>query len=75
MAKKLALTSETVKTAEHADFGSLMRPLTDSEKVILQNHINEGYDTFITRVSEGRGITKAMSRLVGQVGSARQRCP
>lgn len=66
LAKKLALTSETVKTAEHADFGSLMRPLTDSEKVILQNNINEGYDTFITRVSEGRGITKAMVDSVGQ---------
>lgn len=66
LTKKLALTSETVKTAEHADFGSPMRPLTDSEKVILQNYINKGYDTFITRVSEGREISKAMVDSVGQ---------
>lgn len=66
LAKKLALTQETVKTAEFADFPSFLRPMTDREKNILQNYINQGYDTFITRVSEGRGISKAQVDSIGQ---------
>ena len=66
LASKLALRQETVKTAEFADFPSMMRPMTDREKEILQGYINQGYDTFITRVSEGRGLTKAQVDSIGQ---------
>ena len=66
LAKKLALTQETVKTAAYADFPTFMRPMTESEQAILQDYINQGYDTFLTRVSEGRGITKAQVDSIGQ---------
>lgn len=66
LAKKLAVNEETVKTAEFADFPTLFRPMTDREKTIFQGYIDKGYDTFITRVSEGRGISKARVDSIGQ---------
>ena len=64
--RKLALTQETVKTTRYADFPDVTKPMTDEEKALFQNYINRGYDTFITRVSEGRGITKQQVDSVGQ---------
>src|SRR5205814_6840204 len=63
---KLGITFDTVKTGAHADLFSLTRPLTEDEKGILQAEIEKIYDTFITRVSEGRHIDKAMVDSIGQ---------
>ena len=40
---KLGVNFSTVKTNELSDFGNSMRPMTDSERVILQIYINRGY--------------------------------
>ncbi|MDO4771267.1 signal peptide peptidase SppA [Porphyromonas sp.] len=66
LAQKLDVTHETVKTAQLADFGEAYRPMTAQEKEVLQDYIERGYDTFITRVAEGRGMTKAQVDSVGQ---------
>ncbi len=66
LANKLDLTYETVKTAELADIGNQYRPMSEKEKVALQEHIERGYDLFLTRVAEGRGMTKAQVDSVGQ---------
>ncbi|WP_251620063.1 signal peptide peptidase SppA [Odoribacter lunatus] len=63
---KLGLTSSTVKTNEHSDFGGAYplplpisnRPLTAYEKQVLQNYIENGYETFLNRVAEGRHMTR-----------------
>ncbi|MCH7415676.1 signal peptide peptidase SppA [Belliella sp. R4-6] len=58
MKNKLGLTTDVVKTGELSDFLSFSRKLTDLEKSIYQSNVEEGYDTFISRVSEGRNMTK-----------------
>lgn len=51
---KLGITFDQVKTAPNADIGSVTRPLTEGEKIIIQSEIDTIYHDFKTRVSEGR---------------------
>ncbi len=54
--KKLGVTTDGVSTGELSDFMNPTRQLTEVEKTIIQNQIEEGYETFISRVAEGRGM-------------------
>ena len=63
---KLGITFDGVKTNKHADLGSMVRPLTDAEKRIIQDEIERIYDVFITHVAEDRGLTKAEVDSIGQ---------
>ena len=56
---KLGLTFDGVKTGEYADIMSTNRPLTPGERAIIQKSVNNIYDTFITKVADGRKKTKA----------------
>ena len=53
---KLGVTTDVVSTGELSDFGNMGRPLTEVERTILQSGVEDGYETFITRVAEGRGM-------------------
>lgn len=55
---KVGLTFDVVKTNKFSDFGNIMRPFNDDEKVLLQMMITQGYDTFVSRCAEGRHMTK-----------------
>lgn len=63
---KLALTYDTVKTGKMADFGDTRRDMRPEELALMQRYVEEGYDKFITRVAEGRGMTKARVDSIGQ---------
>ncbi|MFH1319289.1 MAG: signal peptide peptidase SppA [Bacteroidota bacterium] len=63
---KLGITFDGVKTNDHADIGSGVRPITDTEREIIQKEIERIYDVFITHVAEGRGLTKAEVDSIGQ---------
>ncbi len=63
---KLKLNVETVKSNKHADFGSMTRPFNDSERAIMQAHINRGYATFIKRCADGRQMSTADIEAVAQ---------
>lgn len=65
-AEKIALTHDGVKTNQYADLGNALRPLTDGEKALFQKMVEQGYDTFITRVANGRNLSKAMVDSIGQ---------
>ncbi|WP_339706861.1 signal peptide peptidase SppA [Algoriphagus aquimarinus] len=54
---KLGITTDVVKTGELSDFMNPTRPMTDVERTIIQNTVEDGYETFISRVSEGRGMS------------------
>lgn len=54
---KLGITSEIVKTNDHADFGFILEPLANDERAILQNEIEKFYIGFVERVAEGRAMT------------------
>ena len=63
---KVALTTDVVKTNTYADLGDVSRPMREDEKALIQSRIEPGYDTFITRCADGRGMTKAAIDSIGQ---------
>lgn len=58
LADKIGVNFDVVKTNKYADFGMLTRPMNDGEKGLMQMYVNNGYDLFLTRCSDGRGISK-----------------
>lgn len=55
---KLGLTFDGVKTGQYADIMSTNRALTPAERAIIQKDVNNVYDTFITKVANGRKKAK-----------------
>ena len=53
---KLGITVDGVKTNELADLGRMDRPFNEAERALIQNMVNEGYELFTKRCSEGRQI-------------------
>lgn len=63
--EKLGITFDGVKTGKYADIMSTDRPMTSGERLIIQNDVNRVYDSFITRVANGRRKTKAYIDSIG----------
>ncbi|HZL10465.1 MAG TPA: signal peptide peptidase SppA [Prolixibacteraceae bacterium] len=63
---KLGITQDVVTTNAHSDMISVTRPMSAFERELMQQTIEEGYDTFITRVAEGRSMTKTAVDEIGQ---------
>jgi protease-4 len=59
LANQLGVTIDTVKTTPMADIMSSSRGVTPREAEIIQAEIERIYDNFITRVAEGRKMSKA----------------
>lgn len=74
LTKKIGLTFDNVKTNKYGDFGDLTRPMRDDEKKLLQGYIERGYDLFLTRCADGRGMVKDSLALIaeGRVWSGNQ---
>ena len=66
VADKIGVNFSTVKTNDIADLGNTMRPMTDSERAIIQNHVNHGYELFISRCAEGRNTSNDEIKLVAE---------
>ncbi len=65
MNKKLGITVDVAKTNPHADVGTPFRALTPDEKTILQDMVEETYDSFVSRVSAGREMSLEDVNAVG----------
>ncbi|MDF3076414.1 MAG: signal peptide peptidase SppA [Sphingobacteriaceae bacterium] len=63
---KLGITFDGVKTGKFADLGSTTRPLTDAERMIIQNEVNHIYDSFTKKVAAGRKKDQAYINSIGQ---------
>lgn len=63
---KVGITTDVVKTNTYADMGDISRPMREDERALLQAFIERGYDTFLTRCADGRGMTKEEIDKVGQ---------
>lgn len=63
--EKLGITFDGVKTGKYADIMSTDRPMTAGERLIVQNDVNRVYNSFITRVANGRKRTKAYIDSIG----------
>ncbi len=64
--EKLDLKFDGVQTNKMADFLNPNRPVTEQEKAMLQAYVERGYDTFLQRCADGRGMTKEQIDAVGQ---------
>lgn len=56
--KKIGVKMQTIKSGKFKDTGSMYRELTEEEKTMFQELINEAYGQFVTAVSEGRKIPR-----------------
>lgn len=54
---KLGLKENVIKSAPHKDIGSPTRPMTDEERAIFQDMINEMYGQFVDIVARGRHMS------------------
>jgi len=63
---KLGLTFDQVKTNKFADLGSPNRPLTKEEYDIIHESVVNIYDTFTSKVAEGRNMSQRMVDDIGQ---------
>lgn len=64
---KLGITYDKVKTSKYADMLTTFdRPLSNDEFNILQREVERIYDTFLQRVADGRGLSKARVDSIGQ---------
>ena len=54
---KFGITHDVVKTGAHSDLYTATRELTDFERSVIQKGVDKGYQTFITKAANGRGVT------------------
>ncbi len=64
--KKIGVSVETYKTAPKADAESIFRPFTPAERKELEHKVAQFYDVFLSRVAQGRKMSKAEVDKVGQ---------
>ncbi len=57
MANKLGITTDGVSTGEFSGMMTSSRALTEAEKQIIQNSVEEGYELFTSKAAEGRNMT------------------
>ncbi len=65
---KFGITHDVVKTGAHSDLYTATRNLTDFERRVIQKGVDKGYQTFITKAANGRGVTPED---IDRVGSGR----
>ena len=66
LSEKMGINIDTVNTNKHSDMGSIFRPLDNQEGQMMQQSVEDVYQTFIGRVAEGRKITKDQVDSIGQ---------
>ena len=66
MKDKLGITSDGFKTAKYADIGNMNRPMLTGERAIIQQSVDDIYNTFIAHVAQGRGMTTEAVDAIGQ---------
>jgi protease IV len=54
---RLGITHATIRTHDHADAGSSLRPLTADESAQIDRQVASVYDRFVRLVAETRGMT------------------
>lgn len=63
---KLGITIDRVKTNSHADFISATRSMTDYERAVMQQHVENTYSVFTQRVADGRNLPQTYVDSIGQ---------
>ena len=58
LTEKLDLDYDIIKSHEFADLYDLTRPLTNTERDVIQRDLDISYETFLNVVAENRGMTR-----------------
>ena len=66
LSEKLGITIDTVNTNKHSDVGTILRAASTDEYNYIQKSVEDIYDVFITKVAEGRNISKNNVDSIGQ---------
>ncbi|MGD6943456.1 signal peptide peptidase SppA [Cytobacillus gottheilii] len=74
LAENLGVDFVTIKSGEYKDIMSSTREMTEEERSILQDMIDNSYDGFVKVISEGREMTEAEVREIadGRIYDGRQ---
>lgn len=64
--QKYGFNPETIKTGRFADMYGGARAFDDEERALLTRYIDGVYDRFVTRVAEGRGLSKERVNEIGR---------
>jgi protease-4 len=64
--KKVGVDIDSYKTHEHADADGMYRRFTEEERATRQAQVGEFYKLFVSRVAEGRKLTKERVDELGQ---------
>jgi protease-4 len=72
--QKIGLRSDVVKSGEHKDIGSPIRPMSDADRKILQAMIDDVHTQFIEAVADGRKMDPDAVRALadGRIYTGRQ---
>lgn len=72
--EKLGIEEYTFKSGKYKDMGSPTRQITEDEKAIMQEMVDEHYEHFVTAVAEGRSmdIENARELATGRVFTGSQ---
>ncbi len=54
---KLGLTFDGVASHKYANSPSLTREMSDAEKMMIQNSVNRGYESFTSKAAKGRNMS------------------
>lgn len=55
---KLGITVDNVSTGKYSDVPTISRPMTALEGQVIQNQIDQIYETFTSKAAQGRGMTQ-----------------
>ncbi|MBC5994992.1 signal peptide peptidase SppA [Pontibacter cellulosilyticus] len=56
--EKMGITVDHVSTGKFSEAPTITRPMTAEEKQIVQNQINQIYETFTSKAAQGRNMTQ-----------------
>lgn len=62
---KLGISETVIKSGDKKDIGSASRAMTDEEKSIFQELVNESYNNFVANVAKWRKLDEAKVRQIG----------
>lgn len=74
LAEKYGIDFVTIKTGPYKDIMSPTRDMTEDERAMLQEMINDSYESFVDIIEDGRGMTEAEVKAVadGRIMNGRQ---
>lgn len=74
LAEEYGVEFVTIKTGPYKDIMSPTRDMTKDERAMLQEMINESYESFVNIIEDGRGMTEAEVKAVadGRIMNGRQ---